>query len=218
MKTRRSRDTGTKGGRKKRGRPPKDKAKLAINPSNSDPGNQDKDVTESMERSGGGEPVGLADPEEGAEQSSSIDVTAKSVTPDSRNPTTSPRGTRRSKKSNDVSPAAAVVAATSPGRKRRKRGAEDAVETNQEDGREPTGEVSATPGDDETKPLVTSPSRKRRKRGAEDVGQPNQEESNETKGDTTATPGDDETEPKVGETFEKKNQLVFILQSKSLVL
>ena len=186
-------DTGTKASRRKRGRPPKNKAS---NLSNRDPSNQDEDVPESMEGRDGGEPVGLADSDVGAEQSSSMGVT---VPTDSRTPTASPRGARRGKKSSDVSPAAAVRAATSPGRKRKKRGTDDTGEISQEDSRETTGDTSATPGEDQTKDLVTSPGQKRRKRGAKDASETNQEESNETKGNATATPDVDKTEPKVGE-------------------
>ena len=144
-------DTGTKGGKRKRGRPPKSKNKLASNPSNSDRGNQDKDVGESIAGSDGSEPGASVESAESAEES--LDVTAKSVPADNKSPAVSPRGTRKSKKSSDVTSAAVEVISTSPGRKRRKRGAEDAGETNQDAGTENTG-GAVTSGEDETEPKV----------------------------------------------------------------
>ena len=159
-------DTRTKGGKRKRGRPPKNKNKLASNPSNSDRGNQasnpsnsdrgnqDKDVRESVGGSDGDEPGASVESAESADELSSLNVAAKSVPTDSKSPTVSPRGTRKGKKSSDVSSAAAEVISTSPSRKRRKRGAEDVDEAKQDKGNETTGNTTATPGDDETQPKV----------------------------------------------------------------
>ena len=159
-------DTGTKGGKRKRGRPPKSKNKLASNPSNndcgnqasnpsnSDRGNQDKDVRESVGGSDGDEPGAAVESAESADELTSLNVAAKSVPTDSKSPTVSPRGTRKGKKSSDVSSAAAEVISTSPSRKRRKRGAEDVDEAKQDKGNETTGNTTATPGDDETQPKV----------------------------------------------------------------
>ena len=147
-------DTGTKGGKRKRGRPPKSKNKLATNPSNSDRGNQDKDVRESVGGSDGDEPGASVESAESADELSSLNVVAKSVAADNKSPTVSPRGTRKGKKSSDVSSAAAEVISTSPSRKRRKRGAEDVDEVKQDKGNETTGDTTATPGDDETQPKV----------------------------------------------------------------
>ena len=171
-------DTRTKGGKRKRGRPPKNKNKLASNPSNSDRGNQasnpsnsdrgnqasnpsnsdrgnqDKDVRESVGGSDGDEPGASVESAESADELTSLNVAAKSVPTDSKSPTVSPRGTRKGKKSSDVSSAAAEVISTSPSRKRRKRGAEDVDEAKQDKGNETTGNTTATPGDDETQPKV----------------------------------------------------------------
>ena len=147
-------DTGTKGGKRKRGRPPKNKNKLASNPSNSDRGNQDKDVRESVGGGDGDEPGASVESAESADELSSLNVAAKSVPTDSKSPTVSPRGTRKGKKSSDVSSAAAEVISSSPSRKRRKRGAEDVDEAKQDKGDETRGDTTATPGDDETQPKV----------------------------------------------------------------
>ena len=147
-------DTGTKEGKRKRGRPPKNKNKLASNPSKSDRGDQDKDVRESVAGSDDGEPGASVESAESADELSSLNVAAKSVSTDNKSPAVSPRGSRKGKKSSDVSSAAAEMIATSPGRKRRKRGAEDADETKQDAGNETTGDTTAKPGDDETQPKV----------------------------------------------------------------
>ena len=147
-------DTGTKGGKRKRGRPPKNRTKLASSLSNSDRGNQDKDVRGSVAESDGGEPGASVESIESAEELTSLNVTDKSVVSDNKSPTVSPRGIRKGKKSSDVSSAVAEVMAISPGRKRRKRGAGDADEAKDDAGTETTSDDTATPGDDETKPKV----------------------------------------------------------------